>query len=539
MSKNKEDKSNLNALSQANVKVYEIDWDRVNKMKTEAKYEYFKNLCISILDEPVVTPKLVSLDYDSYMVDSRNAKVLYEAYLHYRILRIKVREVDDEATFDIDWEGLAKLSLSQRVVFIDEIIESLQKGPIKNSFAVYDKNGYHIIDKSNKTLFIKCCDIKEQALKGIDTFAGSKKRKKTKREKVAKEGLLSKIKSKMSSNKRKTKIGKRNSSILVCYAVALAMCGFAVAENFFDISGIIGRLNNKNKDSKSDNKTELADSITNPYIQHVIDKNFVFPTKEEIEEKFEQPAQEPDTRSPREKLLDEYLEEYSLYFNLDSKKVVELARSMTEDYTKPFIDTIGNYLYDLDDDEEFAILFTYLLSKDELTYKLEDYGMTKEELKVSDEIITTDPDKELILRTGEHFGEYLGRISDILGMDKNYTLAVAYTIASMEGNPNFNETNNFDGLKDENGFITYSSPEAGIISYLINLKQYDEKNVNSLEELSSMYLTGTRENPNEAWVKSVKFFHTIISENQKDYFGTENIQTVGKILELEENGTQK
>lgn len=527
-------KVNLNkpsnaTLPSADVKAYEIDWDKVSRMKTRAKYEYFKDLCISILNEPVAMPEIAYIDYDSFVVDACNIDVFKVAASQYRILRIKVGEFDEEATFDIDWKGLAKLSLEQRVEFIDEVIASLQKEPIKTAFAVQDKDGYHIIDKCNRTLFIKCCDIREQALNGIDTFADAKISKKNKKEKVKK--------TKPKKEPRR-KIRKKSKKAFVVSSMALLMCGIAalgVSNGLFDFL-----KKDKDKDkSKPNDKTELAVSIINPYVQHIIDKNFVFSTKEELQNKDEQSSKEPDMRSPREKLLDEYFEEYSLYFNLDSKRVIELARTMTNDYTKPFIDIIGNYLYDLDDDEEFAILFTYLLSKDELTYKLEDYGMTKEELKVSDEIITTDPDKELILRTGEHFGEYLGRISDILGMDKNYTLAVAYTIASMEGNPNFNETNNFDGLKDENGFITYSSPEAGIISYLINLKQYEEKNVNSLEELSSMYLTGTRENPNEAWVKSVKFFYAVISENQKDYFGTGNIQTVGKILELEENGTQK
>lgn len=536
--------SSFIALPESRAENYFIDWEKVKKMKLEARYKYFRDLCINILKEPVVTPEIVCMDYNTYMIDFSYLEILREAYYQYKILRIKVGEIDNDATFEVDWKGLAKLSLEQRVVVIDEIISELQKAPINDSVGVQYGDRYILIDKSNRSLFVKCCDIREYALNGKDIFAGSKladkkKNEKPKKEKQKKEKPKKEKKSKEKKTKeKKASVGRKGTKALAISGVALVMSGLALAGNYFGLFSLLDRHKNKDKDLKPDEKIEFRDFYMNPFTQSVIEENFAILT-EEMQKKYEQEAKDPDTRTPREKLLDEYLEEYSLYFNLDSKKVIEIAKAMTNNYSKPYIDVIGNYLYTLDDDEEFAMLFTYLLSRDELVYKLDGFETTKEALIVSDEVITTDPEKLLTLRTGESFGEYVGRISELLGMDKSYALAIAYTISSVENKPGFNENNNFDGLVDENGeFVKYASPEAGIVAFLINLKQYEEKNVNSLEELSGLYLNHQRDLPDADWVKCVQFFHKVISESPEEYFGPNSSLSSDKTLELEQ-GTQK
>lgn len=546
MKKNGKNK-NYNAISVQDGIIYEINWKTVSKLSNEEKRDYFKNLCDLILREPVTKPVKVWLDTQYYTVNTHNQEVFAEAYQEYKTACLALAESTiEDSSFEVDWEAVKSLALSKRVVFLEKMLKSIEKAPLEDVCVLRDEQqAYHIVNRRDKALYEYCLKILKDAQNGVDTFAKDtskyKKKPKTKKPKKEKKDFLAGIKKQWqeSSERRRAKKEarvKKNYGGLIGFTSILV--GAAMLASYVVNSGALEKLlDGKNKEKGKNPKEAIEDIITNPMVKRNSEEfieELERASEQRLEELYNAEAKEPDNRSPREKLLDEYLEEYCLYFNMDSTKAIEIARTLTHDYEDSFLDAIGNYLYDLSDDEAAAMIFTYLLSRDELTTKLGNFGMTKESLFISDEVVNYDPDEMLVLRNGESFWEFLGRTSDLLRMDKNYSLAIAYTIAGLDGNPGFDNNNNFSGLKDADGqFIVYPSAEAGIISYLIGLKQYEEKNVCSLEELSGLYVNGDREKPSEQWIASVNYFYDHILNNPTEFFEG-SMEQADKVLQLEE-----
>lgn len=223
----------------------------------------------------------------------------------------------------------------------------------------------------------------------------------------------------------------------------------------------------------------------------------------------------------RQDAFDNYLEEYCMYFNLDSAKVIEIARTLTDNYTNPFDDIIGSDIFKPKNDEAACLIFVRRLMKNQLTVKLSEFGLTSNDLVISNEVYGTGREKGelLVLRNGMTGTQFLGRICDLLGMDKYYCLSISYLEAGKGFSSNLcRNKNNFGGMRANGEFFTYPSPEAGIIVFCINLKNYEKYELTNIYDLSGIYVNGNRSNPSPTWVNNVLGYHKMFIEHSDEFF---------------------
>lgn len=215
------------------------------------------------------------------------------------------------------------------------------------------------------------------------------------------------------------------------------------------------------------------------------------------------------------KIIDNYLREYSIYYNLDENKVIEFARNITDNYNLSFDEILGGKIKS-DRLEGQVLLFVHYLSRDNLIISLKQYGLSVDYFKISNNRVTMGNDQ--ILRNGLTFSQFLGKVCDNLGVDKNYSLAISYLETGKNTSWLALNKNNFGGLRGSGGYFAYSSPEDGIISFVLNLKGYEKYNLNNIYELSGIYTHGNRSNPSNTWVNNVQRYYNKIIANSSEYF---------------------
>lgn len=232
-----------------------------------------------------------------------------------------------------------------------------------------------------------------------------------------------------------------------------------------------------------------------------------------------------------------YLTQYSNYYHLDSEKVIDIAKQLTNNYQNSFGDILSESAmedYDLyhviDNPEAASLLFNYFVYRNvignegELAFDISDFGYSKRDLVTTTRIETVDYEKgdETILANGLTRSQLTGKICDLLQMDKYYTLAISYSEAGPNGSPASRNYNNYGGLKNKKGeLMKFPSPAAGIAAQALNLKTYPNKHeVDSLEKLWEVYAE-----KGEDWLPNVKRFYNMITKNPSDYF-LETISTV-------------
>lgn len=270
----------------------------------------------------------------------------------------------------------------------------------------------------------------------------------------------------------------------------------------------------------------VGDSFLNLQKEYLIPK--MAETRKNIEEELEKIAIE----QKRISMYEYYLKEYSGYFHLDYEKVIELARSMTNDYVN--FNEIINYDYDFTNPEASCMLFVYYLNRDELSIKLEDLGLTQEELLTTSEIETKFHDdlNEFYLSNGKKYSEFFGEVCDFFEINnKEMALAVSFLEVGGIGSYSSNNRNNFGGMKYRSGdFMVFPTPEAGIISMCGNYKKnFDVYNIYTMEELACCYVSGKKKLPNPeenkalyneitSWMSQVSSKYYKICENYDYYF---------------------
>lgn len=222
------------------------------------------------------------------------------------------------------------------------------------------------------------------------------------------------------------------------------------------------------------------------------------------------------TEDPQIKIFDEYIAEYATYFNLDPSKTIEFAHQVTNDYTKDFAEVIGNTNYVLENPEAASMMFCYQLQRDRLATRLSEYGLSKNDFIIPADIVTLNEDKTL--NNGLTYSQYLGKICDLLGSDKYYSLAISYLETGRVTSNLALHKNNFGGLRSSGDFFTFPTPEAGIIAFCYNLKAYEKFNLQSIYELSGKYVHGNINNPSETWVNNVLSFHNQFVERSDEFF---------------------
>lgn len=217
--------------------------------------------------------------------------------------------------------------------------------------------------------------------------------------------------------------------------------------------------------------------------------------------------------------IDNYLKEYSTYYNLDGNKVVEFARNITNNYAINLNEVGGRIKSNTNEGQ--AMMFVYYLSRDELSKSLNEYSTSKSYFET--EKIKTIMDENEMLRSGLTFSQFLGKVCDNLGMDKNYLLSISYLETGKNTSGLSRRSNNFGGLRSSGEYFSYDTPEMGIIAYVINLKGYEKYNLNSIYELSGIYTHGSVYNPSESWVSKVYKYYDDIVNNQAQYFIIEDV----------------
>ncbi len=245
--------------------------------------------------------------------------------------------------------------------------------------------------------------------------------------------------------------------------------------------------------------------------------------------------------SPEKQQKFEYfVKEYANYFNLNHEYLIDVFKQATNDYSN--IDTlIDGSRYDLTNPETVAIMYVYFFYRNPSKYlniDVTDYGYeSKDDFITTDEIFIIEPNwmhdhkedktvqkEDITLRNGLKYSEYMGRISDLVGIPfeyKSYALGVSYAERGQYGSINSIYKNNMGGQKDDEGnIIVYPSPEGGIIAFIINLKRYEfDYNITSMEKFGKTYDGDAYV---DQWIRNVTDFHNMIDSNMPSYFLTDD-----------------
>lgn len=243
--------------------------------------------------------------------------------------------------------------------------------------------------------------------------------------------------------------------------------------------------------------------------------------KKEQAEKEKQMLKEKIEAKNNEKIIDceNYLQEYCSYFNLNSEKVVSLARSLTNNFANDVIISVGNKELISDSNETLAMFLVW-----DLYMNSSDYSLTREELTVSNEIshLKYDEEGNIILRNGLTFSQFMGKVSDSIEGDKCFALAVSNFESKKQSSAQSIEKNNFAGWRHDEEYLTFRSPEAGIIYHCIMLeKKCNSWDYANLYEFSGIYTQKDKTKPNYTWVENVLEFQNIILANEDEYFDYE------------------
>ncbi len=223
--------------------------------------------------------------------------------------------------------------------------------------------------------------------------------------------------------------------------------------------------------------------------------------------------------------------EYSLYFNLDSEKVFELTKELTNDFSEPLTITIGGKPYTATNAESTAIFITYDVWKDiyNTASHKKKYNLKKEDYIVNEEVVHVNYDEKgnIIMRNGLTFNQLLSKASAALGRSPALALAISDHESNHRHSPQSQIQNNFYGMKGsgipgvrDNGHITLPSPEAGALYGEFNIVRIEnENNYNGLYEFSGVYVWGTKTKPSPNWYSDVSNQAAIYAANEEYYFG--------------------
>lgn len=218
---------------------------------------------------------------------------------------------------------------------------------------------------------------------------------------------------------------------------------------------------------------------------------------------------------------------YAKKFKLNVDKVLELVHQYTNNYTDEKYLTnfvIGPESVQEDrqsfSSEEAGIAF---FVRDVYRYP-QRYGTTDAEISTTNEISTdrTIIDNEIYVDNGMTYEQFLGKICDLFQVDKNIVLAISYMESGYLTSNLFNNKNNVGGHRGYSGWMSYPTLEAGIIAHVLTVKaiadnyNIDTNSENAISELSSIYVNGHPNDPDDHWTNKVTIITNQIKE--KDLF---------------------
>ncbi len=239
--------------------------------------------------------------------------------------------------------------------------------------------------------------------------------------------------------------------------------------------------------------------------------------------------------------------EYSMYFNLDSEKVFELTRELTNDFSEPLTITIGRKSFTATNAEDTAMFITCDVWKDIYNTRVSEkkYNLKKEDYVTSEEIVHVKYDEKgnIVMRSGLTFNQLLGKASSALGKSPALALAISDHESGHRHSPQARNKNNFAGIKgsgvpvdfnDNNpSFAAYPSPEAGTIYHAFNLERMENTfSYNNLYEFASIYVWGTKTISADNWYNDVNHQAAIYASNEEYYFGIPEEKEIENEIQL-------
>ncbi len=232
-------------------------------------------------------------------------------------------------------------------------------------------------------------------------------------------------------------------------------------------------------------------------------------------------------KSLEKRRMDNTVIYYAQTFKLDVDKTLEIAHKLTnnyenKDYQKHHVIANKKWIAKLGSFNSFEAGVVYFV-RDLYRYP-ERYGSTIEEIRESNTITTKQIGKNrmIYMDNGLTFEQYVGKIADLLGVDKNIALAISYQEAGIKSSNLFKNSNNIGGHRGYNGWMKYTTLEAGVIAHIVSIKSIADKNNidlsthEGLRQFSGVYVNGSVTKPQDSWVEKVSIFTRQIKE--KDLF---------------------
>ena len=189
-------------------------------------------------------------------------------------------------------------------------------------------------------------------------------------------------------------------------------------------------------------------------------------------------------------------------FKLNASKTLEIAHKLTNNFND--LEFNKNFIIAPKEEKSKSQSFTnfeagVIYYVRDIYRNPEKYGTTMGEIRASDEI---DTKRNMVDNTinldGLTIYQYLGKICDMFGVDKSLALAISFHETGVHTSSLFVNSNNLGGQKGYGGWMKFPTLEAGIIAYVISLKniietyKVDMTADNAILVLSGPYVHGTR-----------------------------------------------
>ena len=224
--------------------------------------------------------------------------------------------------------------------------------------------------------------------------------------------------------------------------------------------------------------------------------------------------------SKRIRFFDDIVSEYASYFNLDTNKVVEVARRVSNNYrSTSFINnnSIGSEDGTFTSKEAGIVYFVRYLYRNP-----EKYGSTAQEIGKNNRIVTEKvrENDHIRLNSGMTYEQFLDKICNLYGINKVLALAIVYEESGIMTSSLFNNSNNMGGLRASgSSWLSFPSLEAGTICYVFTLKNLlgryniDSFDKNRIYYFSGIYVHGNINDPAEHWTGNVTRYMKQIEDN--------------------------
>ncbi len=246
----------------------------------------------------------------------------------------------------------------------------------------------------------------------------------------------------------------------------------------------------------------------------IIDTNLLNSSKSDTEIMLEWHLQKAE--------YDSYMRTYCGYFHFDYDKVIVLARKMTNNY-EDFSSFLSEDDCDLTNKEAICMQFVCKLFKNELSIDWEEMGFVKEDIALTDEITMSNYDdlNTFYLHGDLKYSEFMEKYSDMFKIkDKALALAVSLEEIGKDGSRLAREQNNYGGIRIKGEWLSFPTPEAGVIYYCSMFKKtYDKYTIENADEMAKIYVgKESTEEERIRWASRVQYFYSEIQADYDFYF---------------------